>query len=140
MAILTAVRWYFTIVLHCNFLIISSAEHLFMCLLAICSCSLENYLFRSSAYLPIALWFFLLLLGWMNCLCILEIKPFLFTSFANTFANLWVLILFTVSFAVENLVSLIRFHFFFNFLYSRRSLAKYIAMIYGKESSACVFI
>ena len=25
----------------------------------------------------------------MNCLCILEIKPFLFTSFANTFANLW---------------------------------------------------
>ena len=36
MTILTSVRWYLTAVLICVYLVISNAEHLFTCLLAIC--------------------------------------------------------------------------------------------------------
>ena len=89
--------------------------------------------------------FVFLVLNCMSCLCILEINPLSVFSFAIIFSYsegcLFTLIIF--SFAVQKLLSLIRWHLFtfvLNFHYSKRWVIEDLALIYVIECSASVFL
>ena len=119
---------------HCSFDLYfcnNDIEHLFMCLLALYRSSVEKCLLR-----PLPTF-------WLGCIFVelLELfvyfgnKALLVTLFANTLFCRLSFHLFMVSFAVQNLVSLIRSFFFFAFIsiafgdWFKKTLVKYSFMV-----------
>ena len=106
MAILAGVRWYPIVLLICISLTISDVEHIFMWFLAIHMPSLEKCVFRSAHFL---IFFLYWAVGGVCTFWRLTSCQLLHLQISQI---QWVIFLFMVSFAVQKLLSLIRFQLF----------------------------